>query len=119
MTGLTTDMKSSLALMIAWVIFLVVGIALAVVTGPVDVFALLSLAFAIPYLIFFYYGLKVKPWAFLGASLLSVVVILLIPFALPSEIVLLWESMFAALLSALVAVESFKGYLQTKGTPSL
>ncbi len=118
MTALTTDMKSALALMIAWVIFLVVGIALAVVSGPVDVFALLSLAFAIPYLVFFYFGLKVRPWAYLGAAVLSVIVILLIPFALPSEIVLLWESMMAALLSALVAVESFKGYLQSAGTPS-
>jgi hypothetical protein len=116
-------MKSALGLMAAWILFLVAGIVSTLFSGPFDIYAAASLIFALPYLVFLYFGMKPKRWAYLGSSVLSVIVLVLtgLFFTFLSSGVLpiyLWESFLATLLSALLAVEGFKGYLELGGVPS-
>ncbi len=118
--SLSTQMKSALALMAAWILFLLVGVGLALLSGPFDIYAAASLIFAVPYLVFLYFGLKARRWAYLGSVILSVIVIILTAFTFQPNMsaILLWETSLATLLSALVAVEGFKGYLELGSSQS-
>ena len=109
-------MKSALALMVSWIVFLVVGIAITLAYGPADIFAVLSLIIVIPYLVFFYYGRKGKSWAYLGSSALAVVLVIATAAAIQPDMsdILIWETVVSTILLVLVAVEGFKGYLDTK-----
>lgn len=109
-------MKATAALIITWIIFLLVGAALPLATGPPDIYAAASLAVIFPYAVFAYYGMKRRPWAFLGSSALSVLLTLAVPFSIQEGMsyILLWDSMLATLLLVLVALESYKSYLQCK-----
>ena len=117
---LSAQMKSALALMAAWIIFLLAGVGSSLVSGPFDIYAAASLIFALPYVAFLYFGLKARRWAYMGSVILSVVVIILtaLTFQPNMSAILVWETSLASLLSALVAVEGFKGYLEL-GSPSV
>ena len=117
MMSLTTNMKSALALMLSWVIFLLVGTAFALAYGPADIFVVLSLIVAIPYLVFFYYGRRGRSWAYLGSSALSVALVVATAASIQSGMpdILIWEAALSTILSTLIAVEGFKGYLDSKG----
>src|SRR2546426_12002118 len=97
---LNPDMKATLALDLSLVVFLVVGIAATLATGPVDFYAAISLVFAIPYLLFVYFGWKGRAWAYLGSSVLSAALIVVTATTLQGGMsdILLWETMFATLL---------------------
>ncbi len=103
--------------MAAWILFLIAVAVSTLPAGLFDIYAVASLIFALPYLVFFYLGLKANRWAYLGSSVLSVIVIFLtgLTFQLGVPGIFVWESILATLLSALVAVEGFKGYLELGG----
>lgn len=112
---LTIDMKSSIALMAAWIVYLVASITLSLATGPFDVYAAGSMFFAVPYLVFIYFGLKGKPWAFLWSSIISSALIVVIAFTIQADMpmFLVWLTVLATVLLALMAMEGFKGSLQS------
>ena len=113
---LSVQMKSALVLMAAWILFLLAGVGSALLSGPFDIYAAASLIFALPYLVFLYFGLKARRWAYIGSAILSVIVIILTALSVqPNMSAILWETSLATLLSALVAVEGFKGYLELGG----
>jgi hypothetical protein len=117
-------MKSALGLMSAWILFLAAGIVSTLFAGLFDIYAAASLIFALPYLVFLYFGMKAKRWAYLGSSVLSVIVLSVIGLTFQLEFysgipgIYLWEAFLATLLSALIAVEGFKGYLELGGVPA-
>ena len=115
---LSTQMKSALGLMAASILFLVAGVVSTLFSG-LDIYAAGYLIFVFPYLVFLYFGLKAKRWAYLGSSVLSVIVIFLtgLTFQLGVSGIFVWELFLATLLSALLAVEGFKGYLELGGVP--
>ena len=114
---LSVQMKSALVLMAAWILFLIAGVGAALLSGPFDIYAAASLIFALPYIFFLYFGLKARRWAYMGSVILSVIVIILtaVTFQPNMSAIFLWETFLATLLSALVAVEGFKGYLELGG----
>ncbi len=109
--------------MAAWILFLLAVAVSTLLSGPFDIYAVASLILALPYLVFLYFGLKAKRWTYLGSSVLSVIVIFLIGLTFQLSYyqsipgIYLWETILATLLSAFVAVEGFKGYLELGGVP--
>lgn len=117
--ALTPDMKTSLALQIALVVYLLVGILAAVIMGTADIFAVGSLVFAVPYLLFVVYGRRGASWAYLSSAILSAALIVVTGATLQSGMsdLLIWETTLATLLFALISVEGYKSYSQLK-TPT-
>ncbi len=107
-------MKATLALIASWIVFLVTGSAIALATGPFDIYIVASLVIAVPFAVLFWFGWNRKRWAYLGSTVLGVVLVLVTPTAIDTSIspLLLWETMFSTLLLTLVSLEAFKAYLE-------
>ncbi len=107
-------MKAALALIASWIVFLIAGSVIALATGPFDIYIVASLVIAVPFAVFFWFGWNRKRWAYLGSTVLGVVLVLVTPTAIDVSIspLLLWETMFSTLLLTLVSLESFKAYLE-------
>ena len=118
-SALSVEMKATLALTVSWIVFLVAEPVGTLASGTTDIYTTLSLVVAIPYAAFLYFGWKRKAWAYLGSSALSTILIIAVPFSIRSEDsnLLVWYSLFSSLLLALIALESFKSYLQSKSPP--
>lgn len=99
-----------------FLVFLVVGFLFTLAVGPIDILALSSLAFAVPYAILIWYSKKGKRLAFLASSVLSLVLLLVTPFTLTPGIdpVLIYETSLAAFLLVLVIYEGIVAYSETK-----
>ena len=113
---LTISMKGAIGLMISFILFLVVGAAVALLTGPMDIYILLSMIFPVLYIILIFFCWKRKPWAYLGSMILGIFVVVAVPASIGSEMspLLIWETSFATILSVLIALESFKAYSESK-----
>ena len=99
--------------MVAWILFLVVSTALSLLTGPADIYVASGIAVVIPYAVLLYFGLKTKPWAYLGISILSILLFLAVPLTIQEGMKeLLWLSVVSTILLLLLALEGYKGYLQ-------
>lgn len=121
---LTPDMQALLALEVSLVLFLIF-IASPLPTGETPPYAVAWLTMAVPFLLFLYVGWRGEGWAFLGAAVVSVALIVFVSvnvfgeggttpgaFAL-SEV---WGLVTGQILLALIALEGFKAYLQSKGS---
>ena len=62
---LSVDMKATLALIVSWMVFLIIGGVVALLNGPFDIYILLSFIILVPYGVFFWFGWKRKKWAYL------------------------------------------------------
>ena len=114
---LTVNMKAVVALIISWMIFLVAGIGFTLIVGPFDIYAVASLLFLIPYGLLAFFSWKRRVFAYLGNTVLSVVLLLVIPTTMGQEQmppILVWETNLATILLALMALQSFKAYLESK-----
>jgi len=109
-------MKAAAALIVSFMVFLVAGIAGTFLNGPFDIFAAASLAFLVPYGLLLVFCLRGKSWAYVGSALLSVILILVTAFTFDQKMspLLLWETMVSTLLFALIALESFKSFVELK-----
>jgi hypothetical protein len=107
---------ASVLFQIALVVYLVVGIIVTLAEGQADIFAIASVAFAVPYLAFIWFGLKGKPWSFLASSVLGA--ILLVATSLSASVattpVLAYETSLAATLFLLISIEGFVAYSESK-----
>jgi len=113
------SIKATIAVMIAFVIFLVGGVAGTLLFGPWDPYAAASLLFALLTGILIWFAWKGKPWALLGAILLGAFVAVAsvpTPWTLsePVPAVLLWGTTMATVLGLLMALEGFKAYSELK-----
>ena len=117
---MTVDMKTTVALIVAFLVYFVAGSAVAVATGPFDIYASASFVLLIPYGAFLYFCRKGKSWAYLASSILSVFLIIVIPINASLET---WAqttpylnsmATIAVVLFGLLSVEGFRSYLQLK-----
>lgn len=117
-------MKAVLALEITFVIFLIV-IASPIPTGTTSQFAAAWLTFTIPYLLLLYFGWGGRGWAFLGSSVVSVALIIFVAVNVfgaagtaPGAFTLVevWGLVSGQILLALISLEGFRSYLQSKGS---
>ena len=113
-------MKTTIALIAAFLVYFIAGIAVTLLIGPFDVYALASLVLLVPYGVFLYSCRKGKAWAYLGSSILSVVLIIAIPLNASTET---WTqttpflnsmSTIAAVLFGLLAMEGYRSYVELK-----
>lgn len=120
---LTPDMKAALALEASLVVFLVV-VASPIPTGETPQFAVAWLTFAVPYLLFLYFGWRGDGWAFLGSAVVSAALIVFVAVNVfgtegttpgASTLAEVWGLVTGQILLALVALQGFKAYLQSKG----
>jgi hypothetical protein len=111
---LTTNMKTTLGLQLAFLVFLVVGGIGALLAGPADIYILASLGVFVPlFLVLLAFAWKRKPWAYAGTALVGgfiAVVSVPIGFPEPTPPLLLWETMLATVLGLLLALEGYKAY---------
>jgi hypothetical protein len=120
---LSPDMKSALALDMAIVVSLVIGSVSYLLSG--DIYAVTYLSFSLPYLAFFYFGLKVRSWSYLGSSILSAFLLVFIAVTavtlidLSATAIVTWEIAFAIILFSLNFLEGVRAYFQTKGSTNL
>lgn len=118
--SLTINMKATVALIISFMIFFVVSIIATLLTGPLDIYAVLSLVFLIPYGVLLYFCRKRRPWAYIGTSIVGIFLIVAIPVSASLETwqqttpLLTSESTIMAILLALSTLEGFKAYLESK-----
>jgi hypothetical protein len=84
--------------------------------GQADIFAIASIAFAIPYLAFIWFGLKGRPWSFLASSILGAILLVATSLSAPmaTSPVLAYETSLAATLFLLISVEGFVAYSEAK-----
>ena len=118
--SLTLEMKATTALIAVFIVFLLASLGLSFATGPVDIYAVGSLVFMIPFGALYYFCRKMKMWAYLATASLSVILAIVIPVSASYET---WEQTTPALnalgnmalvLFALMALEGFKSYIQLK-----
>ena len=111
-------MKATIALVIGFIIFFVVGTVPFLLTNPFDIGAFASLLFVIPLFILVVFCWKRKPWAFLTSVILAMIVLVSIPFALIGEPQLdalsAYGLVVATVLSMLIALEGFKVYIESR-----
>ncbi|MGQ0796638.1 MAG: hypothetical protein ACT4OI_02045 [Methanobacteriota archaeon] len=116
--SLTTGMKATMGLQIAFLIFLVVGGIGALLTGPMDIYILVSLAVFVPLvLVLFVFAWRRKPWAYAGTALVGVLIAVAsvpIGFPEPAPALVLWETMLATVLGLLLALEGYKAYAELR-----
>lgn len=113
---LSVDQKSLVALDIALVVYLT-GIDVASLpSGGADAYTFASFAFTFVYVILAYFGLKAKAWAYVGSSVLSVILIGATAFSIPpgTSALWIWYATVSTILFSLIALEGSKGYLQSK-----
>jgi len=118
---LTTGMKTTVGLLLAFLIFLVVGGIGALLTGPMDIYIVLSLVvFAPLFLVLVVFALRRKPWAYAGTMLVGgLIAVASVPigFPEPTPPLLLWETMLATVLGLLLAIEGYKAYAELRQAP--
>ena len=116
---LSVNMKTTLALTISWMVFLIVEAAVALVSVPFDIFIVLSLVILLPYGALFWLCRKRKRWAYLGNSVLGVVLIGATSATIDKNTAppLLWVTVLSTLLLTMTAIEGFKGYLELTEKP--
>ena len=114
---LSVNMKTTLALIISWMVFLIVGAAVALVSGPFDIFIVASLVILLSYGALFWLCRKRKKWGYLGNSVLGVALIAATSATIDKNTTppLLWVTVLSTVILSLIAVEGFKGYLELMG----
>jgi hypothetical protein len=101
---------------VAFVAYLVIVFALAVVNGSVDAYALAGLAVVVPYVLLILFGLKKKPMAFLASSILGVfLLVATVVLEAPNTAQLdLFLANFASILLVLISIEGFVAYSELR-----
>ena len=118
--SLTVDIKATIALIITFMVYFVVGIIVTLLTGPLDIYALASLVFLIPFGVLLYFCRERKSQAYIGDSILGIILIAAIPLNASYETwqqttpFLMSMSTIGAVLLALMALEGFKAYVELK-----
>lgn len=114
-------MKAAIGLIIAFILFFGVSTATFLLTSPFDIGAFASLLFVIPFAVSVYFCWKRKPWAYLASMILAMILLLGIPLSLIGEgqiaslsLLSIWELVMVTLFSALIALESFKAYVESR-----
>jgi len=111
-------MKATVALILAFIVFLVLGSIATLLFGPFDIYIALSLLVIIPFALLSVACWKRKRWGFAGSGILALILVVATPAALGPETtpLLLWETTVSTLLLVLIALEGFKAYLESKKT---
>jgi len=123
---LTVGMKATMGLILAFAVFLAAtSVATLLAGGPWDIYATFGTAIFLPLLaVFFVFGWKRKPWAYVGTIILGGVVVVGSAPSLPATVgqqispLLLWVTMLATVLGLLMALEGFKAYSELRQAKS-
>ena len=111
-------MRATIGLLLAFLVFLVVGGGGSLAVGAWDIYIVVSLVIFIPIVaILVFFAWKEKPWAYAGTTVLGgFVAVASVPvgFPEPAPVLLLWESMLATVLGLLMALEGFKSYSELR-----
>lgn len=109
-------MKATIALIIAFMVFMVVSIVGTLLVGSFDIYAVLSLVLLVPYFILLVFCRRGRGWAYLGSAILSILLLALIPLSLEPELspLIMWSTTLATLIFVLMALEGFKAYTEAK-----
>ncbi len=109
-------MKATIGLIIAFLIFLVVGSVVALLTGPFDIYILLSLIFVPVLIVLLAFCLKRRLWAYMGSMVVGMFVVVATAASLGEKMppFLMWETFLATVLGILMALEGFKAYSESK-----
>ncbi len=113
---ITVSKRATMAMIVSFTVFLVVGAAVALITGPVDIYTLSSLILLVPLVTLLYFAMKRKAWAYVGSMILGIFVVAAIPASIGNEMspILIWGTGLATILGVLIALESFKAYAELK-----
>lgn len=107
-------MRATMGLQLAFLVFLVASGIGALLTGPADIYIVVSLVIFVPlFLILFLFAWKQRPWAYAGTVLVGgLIAVASVPigFPEPAPPLLLWETMLATVLGLLLALEGYKAY---------
>ena len=113
----TVHMKTTMGLVLAFVVFLVITSISTFIASSWDIYIAVSLAIFVPLgIILLVFTWRAKPWAYVGTMILGGILVVGSAPSLPATAgepfppLLLWETMLATVLGLLMALEGYKAY---------